>query len=89
MKRKRQTCADIAAFCGIFRQPPGAKSVIAEHLEERVAERRREDTQWERGSAEPPPNAVPGRDAWPTRPQSHNLTHRLWTFKSSSLKRLQ
>jgi AbrB family looped-hinge helix DNA binding protein len=33
----------IASFCGIFKQKPGEKSVVEEHLEERRAERDREN----------------------------------------------
>jgi AbrB family looped-hinge helix DNA binding protein len=33
----------ISSFCGIFRQKPGEKSVVQEHLEERRAEREREN----------------------------------------------
>jgi len=30
-------------FCGVFKQKPGEKSVVQEHLEERRAERDREN----------------------------------------------
>lgn len=33
----------IDSFCGIFTQKPGEKSVVQEHLEERRAEREREN----------------------------------------------
>lgn len=33
----------IGSFCGIFKQKPGEKSVVKEHLEERRAERDREN----------------------------------------------
>jgi AbrB family looped-hinge helix DNA binding protein len=33
----------ISSFCGIFKQKPGEKSVVQEHLEERRAERDREN----------------------------------------------
>lgn len=33
----------IDSFCGIFKQKPGEKSVVQEHLEERRAEREREN----------------------------------------------
>jgi AbrB family looped-hinge helix DNA binding protein len=33
----------IESFCGIFKQKPGEKSVVQEHLEERRAERDREN----------------------------------------------
>jgi AbrB family looped-hinge helix DNA binding protein len=33
----------IGSFCGIFKQKPGEKSVVAEHLAERRAERDREN----------------------------------------------
>ena len=33
----------IDSFCGIFKQKPGEKSVVQEHLEERRAERDREN----------------------------------------------
>jgi hypothetical protein len=33
----------INAFCGIFKQKAGEKSVVQEHLEERRAEREREN----------------------------------------------
>lgn len=33
----------IDSFCGIFKQKPGEKSVVQEHLEERRAEREKEN----------------------------------------------
>ena len=33
----------INSFCGIFKQKPGEKSVVQEHLEERRAEKAKED----------------------------------------------
>ena len=33
----------ISSFCGIFKQKPGEKSVVQEHLEERRAEKEKED----------------------------------------------
>ncbi len=33
----------IDSFCGIFKQPPGEKSVVQELLEERRAEKEKED----------------------------------------------
>ena len=33
----------ISSFCGIFKQKPGEKSVVQEHLEERRAEREKEN----------------------------------------------
>ncbi len=33
----------INAFCGIYKQKPGEKSVVQEHLEERRAERDQEN----------------------------------------------
>src|SRR5712671_4124462 len=33
----------INSFCGVFKQKPGEKSVVREHLEERSAERNREN----------------------------------------------
>jgi hypothetical protein len=33
----------IRAFCGVFKQKPGEKSVVQEHLEERRVEREREN----------------------------------------------
>ena len=33
----------IHSFCGIFKQKPGEKSVVQEHLEERRAEREKEN----------------------------------------------
>ena len=33
----------INSFCGIFKQKPGEKSVVQEHLEERRAEKEKED----------------------------------------------
>jgi len=33
----------ISAFCGIFKQKPGEKSVVQELLEERRAEKEKED----------------------------------------------
>jgi len=34
----------IDSFCGVFKLKPGEKSVVAEHLEERRAEREKEDS---------------------------------------------
>jgi AbrB family looped-hinge helix DNA binding protein len=35
----------IDSFCGIFRQKPGEKSVVQEHLEERRREREKENAE--------------------------------------------
>ena len=35
----------IESFCGVFKRKPGDKSVVREHLEERRAERERENRQ--------------------------------------------
>lgn len=48
--RKKFNRADVRkqidSFCGIFKLKPGEKSVVQEHLEERRAERDREN-RWE------------------------------------------
>ena len=40
----------ISAFCGIFKQKPGEKSVVQELLEERRAEKEKEDRETQPGS---------------------------------------
>jgi hypothetical protein len=54
MKRKRATRADIQSFCGVFKRKPGEKSVVQELLEDRAAEKRREEEKWERCFGKPP-----------------------------------
>jgi hypothetical protein len=43
---KAQMQKNISAFCGIFKQKPGEKSVVQEHLEERRAEREKENREF-------------------------------------------